>query len=83
MWKNLTDSILLQRMTDKIPQNRMVNYLIASDLMIELEEAEHARHLEMFDQKNVRLTYTGDNQRFSFPFTVSYNGILLIWQKLS
>lgn len=57
-------------MTDRATENRMVNYLIASDLMIELEEAEHTRHLEKFDQMNVQLTYCTDNQ-FSFQFSVS------------
>lgn len=62
-------------MTDKNPENRMVNYLIASDLMIELEEAEHARYLEKFVQKSVRLTFCGENQ-FSFLLNVSLIGTL-------
>lgn len=61
-------------MADKKPEMRMANYLIASDLMIELEEAEHTRYLEKFVQKNVRLTYCGDNQ-FSFSLTVSFSSI--------
>lgn len=69
-------------MTDKNAENRMVNYLIASDLMVELEEAEHARYLEKFDQKNVRLTFCGDNQ-FSFPLPVSPFAILLIKIKIT
>lgn len=56
-------------MTDSTFENRMVNYLIASDLMVELEEAEHARHLEEFDFI-VQLKFCGENQ-FSFPITVS------------
>lgn len=67
-------------MTDKVAENRMVNYLIASDLMIELEEAEHSRYLEKFNQKNVRLTYCGENQ-FSLPLPVSFISILLIGKK--
>lgn len=55
----------------------MVHYLIASDLMIELEEAEHARYLEKFVQKSVRLTYCDGNQ-FSFVLEVSFIEILLI-----
>lgn len=54
----------------------MANYLIALDTMIELEEAEHTRYLEKFVQKNVRLTYRGDNQ-FSFSLTVSFGLIFL------
>lgn len=64
-------------MTDKQPVKRMANYLIASDIMIELEEAEHTRYLEKFVQKNVRLKYCGDNQ-FSFTLAVSRNSTLFI-----
>lgn len=64
-------------MTEKKPESRMANYLIASDIMIELEEAEHTRYLEQFVQKNVRLTYCGDNQ-FSFILAVSSDLILSI-----
>lgn len=56
-------------MTDKIAENRLVNYLIGSDLMIELEEGEHARYLEKFDFI-VQLNHCGENQ-FSFPISVS------------
>lgn len=64
-------------MTDKQPENRMVNYLIVSDMMIELEEAEHTRYLEKCVQKSVRLTYCGENQ-FSFPLSVSFITVLLL-----
>lgn len=42
---------------------------MGSDLMIELEEAEHARYLENFDFI-VQLNLAGENQ-FSFPISVS------------
>lgn len=58
----------------------MANYLIASDLMVELEEVEHTRYLEMFNQKNVRLIFCGDNQ-FSLPLSVSF--FLLLVKKLN
>lgn len=62
-------------MTDKVAENRWVNYLIASDLMVELEEAEHARYLEKFDFM-VPLTLCAENQ-FGFPISVSYYVILI------
>lgn len=62
-------------MTDKVATNRMTNYLIGSDLMVELEEAEHARYLKNFDFI-VQLTRCDENL-FSFPITVWYHTLFM------
>lgn len=69
----------LQNWKNDLSDNRMneSKYIEAYKTMIYFEEASEARILEQFNQKNIRIKFTGERGKYYIRIDVNVNFILI------